>query len=299
MDAAEQLQLLKSVRLLDQIPEKQLAALARFLKPLDLADGQRVFQEGDKGDSLYFVTRGNVRISKRISGADKDLAILAAGDCFGEMALVDDVNRSATASASGPTSLFQLGRADMNLWLKEHPELAVDFFTELVQVQSKRLRRTSTELTLLFDLSNLLLEDVRSPKELLVRVLDRLVPHLEGTWSAAASLYNIFNEEMDFVGHSGGYDFALLTSKLPPTTETRNVWIDPSTYYVSLPGAKKPLGYLVFHAQTPLTDEDRTELGRTLTTVARLLTSALENINFRTEETLRARLKAQSHGAGI
>jgi CRP-like cAMP-binding protein len=299
MDPAEQLKLLKSVRLLDQIPERQLAALAGFLRPVDLMDGAVIFEEGAKGDSLYFVTRGQVRISKKVSGASKDLAILGPGDCFGEMALVEEVARSAGASACGPTSLFQLGRSDMKRWLKEHPALAVDFFTELVLVQSKRLRRTSTELTLLFDLSNLLLENLSSGKELLAQVLDRLVPHLEGAWSASASLYNIFNEEMEPAAGLGSFDFAALASKLPPPTETRSVWIGPGTYYVSLPGAKRPLGFLVFHSEDALTEEERTELGRTLTTVARLLTSALENIEFRTEESLRARLKTKSYGAGI
>lgn len=299
MDTAQRLKLLKSVRLLDQIPERQLAALADFLNPLDLEDGALVFEEGAKGDSLFFVTRGQIRISKKVSGAEKDLAILGPGDCFGEMALVEEVSRSASARAYGAASLFQLGRAEMNRWLKEHPELAVDFFTELVLVQSRRLRHTSNELALLFDLSNLLLEPSASGKELLAKVLDRLVPYLEGSWSACAFLYNVFNAEMEPAASLGSFDFSPLSAQLPPPSEAPSVWIDPATYYVCLPGAKRALGYLVFHSQNSLTVEDRTELGRTLTTVARLLTSALENIEFRTEESLRARLKARSYGAGI
>ncbi len=299
MEASEKLALLKKVRLLDQIPEGHLAALGEFLKPLDFLDGAVIFEEGSKGDSLYFVTLGSVRISKKVKGGPKDLAILAPGDCFGEMALVDTGTRSATAAAAGPTSLFQLGRDDMNRWLKSHPELAVDFFAELVQIQSKRLRRTSNELTLLFDLSSLLLEPINTGKDLLKKVLDHVVPHLEGSWDSAAYLYNIFNEEMDLVGGGTGFDFPALAPKLPPFSAPRSVWIDAQTYHVSLYGPKSLLGYMVFHSHAPLTDEDRGEVGRTLTTVARLLTSALENINFRTDEILRARLKAQSHGSSF
>ena len=187
----------------------------------------------------------------------------------------------------------------MNRWLKSHPELAVDFFAELVQIQSKRLRRTSNELTLLFDLSSLLLEPINTGKDLLKKVLDHVVPHLEGSWDSAAYLYNIFNEEMDLVGGATGFDFPALAPKLPPVLRPRSVWIDAQTYHVSLYGPKSLLGYMVFHSHAPLTDEDRGEVGRTLTTVARLLTSALENINFRTDEILRARLKAQSHGSSF
>lgn len=297
MDASEKLALLKKVRLLDQIPDSQLAALGEFLKPVDLADGAVIFEEGSKGDSLYFVTLGHVRIFKKAKGGPKDLAILGPGDCFGEMALVETSARSATAAAAGSTSLFELGRDDMNRWLKSHPELAVDFFSELAQVQSKRLRRTSNELTLLFDLSNLLLERLSTGKELLNKVLDHVVPHLEGSWSSAAYLYNIFNEEMDKVGGGDGFDFTTLAGKLPPPSETGSVWIDERTYYVCLPGVKQSQGYIVFYSHDPLSQGDRDEVGRTLTTVARLLTSAVENLNFRTDEILRARLKAQTHGS--
>ena len=300
MEPKEKLTLLKSVRLLDQIPERQLSTLGEFLTTVDFDDGAVIFEEGTKGDSLYFVTSGKVRISKRVSGAElKDLAILGPGDCFGEMALVEEVARSARAAAMGKTALFRLHREDMNRWLKSHPELAVDFFAELVQVLSYRLRRTSSELTLIFDLSSLLLEPIKTGQELLSKVLSRVVPHLEGSWSAAAHLYNMFNDEMDFVAGCGSWDFTQSQGKLPPVTETRNLWVEDHLYYVSLPGEKRPLGYLIFHSEALLKDEDRTEVGRTLTTVAQLVTSALENINFRMDQGLRERLKTQSHGANF
>jgi hypothetical protein len=172
------------------------------------------------------------------------------------------------------------------------------FFAQLVQVQSRRLRRASNEIALLFDLSNILLEPCPTGKELLVKVLAHVVPHMHGEWSAAAYLYNVYNEEMDFVAVRGDESYKSFASKLPPPLETRSLWIDGKAYYVSLPGAKRPHGYLLFAATGELSDEQRTEVGRTLTTVARLLTSALENIEFRTEEALRARLSKSSQGYG-
>jgi hypothetical protein len=297
----EKLKLLKSLHLLDHIPEGQLATLEQFLKPVQLKDAAILFEEGSTGESLYFVSGGHITISKKVSGkVFKDLAILGPGDCFGEMALVEATPRSARASASGDTVVLELHRNDLNRWLKEHPSLAIGFFAELVQVQSQRLRRSSREIALLFDLSNLLLEPCPSGKDLLGKILAHVVPHLDGSWTAAAYLYNLYNDEMDFVASEGGGDFAKFSGKLPPPTETRSLWIEGSAYYVSLPGAKRPYGYLLFHSQNPLTEENRTELGRTLGTVARLLTSALENINFRSEDALRARLsKSSSYGPGL
>ncbi len=301
MDPQQKLLALKSVRLLDQIPEAELASLGQFLKPVSFKDGALVFEEGSQGQSMYFISGGQVRISKRVSGTEfKDLAILSPGDSFGEMALIEDVARSARAAAVGDSDLFELARADMNAWFQSRPEIALGFFTELVQQQSKRLRRTSTELTLLFDLANIFLERIPTEKELLAKVLEHCVPHLEGDWAAQAYVYNVFNEEMEFAASRGDFDFGLIAAKLPVTSQSKNLWLDASTYYVSLPGPKNPLGYMVFRAPNALSQEDRDETGRTLSTAAKLLASALENIQHRTDEALRQRLKKTlSHGSGL
>jgi len=299
MEPQDKVRLLKTVRLLEAIPEHQLETLSEFLALVEFAEDSVIFAEGSSGDSIYFVTGGRVRISKRVSAGElKDLALLGPGDCFGEMALIEDVSRSAQAAAMGSTKLLRLHRDDMNRWLKAHPELAVDFFAHLVQTLSGRLRRTSSELTLIYDLSHMLLEPWESGQALLAKVLAHVLPHLEGNWSAAAHLYNVFNDEMDFVAGCGPFAFAAVQGRLPSVKETRNIWIDDHVYYVSLPGDKRPHGYLIFHCEGDPKDDQRAEIGRTLTTVAQLLTSALENINHRIDENLRDRLKKQtSHGA--
>src|ERR1019366_7270978 len=130
----EKLKLLKSLHLLDQIPEDQLTTLEKFLKPVSLKDGEVLFEEGSRGESLFFVSSGHIKISKKVSGQDfKDLAIMGPGDSFGEMAVIEAVTRSARAAASGETVVFKLRRDDLNLWLKENPKAAMAFFAQLVQ----------------------------------------------------------------------------------------------------------------------------------------------------------------------
>ena len=86
----DKLAMLKSIPLLGQIPGRPLSALGELLSPLECTDGAVIFEEGAPGDSLYFVTKGRVRISKNVGGDKRqDLAILGPGDCFGEMALLD------------------------------------------------------------------------------------------------------------------------------------------------------------------------------------------------------------------
>jgi CRP-like cAMP-binding protein len=293
----DKLSLIKTLRLLDGIPDAHLAALADFLKPLELKDGQTLFEEGSAGRSLYFIAAGRIKIGKKAAGDYKDLAILDAGDCFGEMALFETTPRSARAVAAGETTLFELGREDLDRWLKSNPGLAVGFFAELLQVQSGRLRRTSSELTLLFDLSSLLLEPAATNKELLARALARLLPHLPGPWSAAAFLYNMFNDELELAARQGSFDFA---GAAAASAKGDARWLDSSTFAAPLFNPARARGRLIFRAETSLSDEDRTDIGRTLITVARLVSSAVENIDHRTEEDLRGRLRAQqSYGPGI
>jgi CRP/FNR family cyclic AMP-dependent transcriptional regulator len=75
-----------------------LASLSREKK---FAPHQQIFHEGDPGDEMYVLLEGRVMISKFIPGAGEEaLAFLERGDYFGEMALIDNVHRSADAKAS-------------------------------------------------------------------------------------------------------------------------------------------------------------------------------------------------------
>lgn len=296
MADASALKFLKSVRLLAGLPEDRLQELAGLLKPETHADGAAVFEEGGPGDSLYFVSSGHVRIAKKIPAEDgrtdyKELAVVGPGGCFGEMALVESVRRSADAIASGETALLRLGRAEFEAWLrkKADPLLAMQLFTGIVEVVSANLRRSSNELTLLFDLSQLLLEPFRSPKDLLDKVLRRLRRYLEGDWRAGAYVYNEFNDEMALVDAEGPFQAEGLGFGMAPSG---NAWAGDSVYQVVFPGRQRAMGFLVFHWPAPLEPEEKNEKARTLTTVGRLVAAALENLAYRTDEELRSRLKA-------
>lgn len=294
MAQPDRVALLRSLELFDQYTEERLRALAGYLEPLSFADGAEIFTEGTDGDGLYFIVSGRVRISKKLGGGgEKDLASLGPGDCLGEMALLDTMKRSASAYAAGAAELLRLKRDDLQRWLQADPSLAMQFFAELVQVQSRRLRRTSSEVALLFDLSSLLLEAHESGKALLAKALDRLLPHLEGDWAADARVYNAFNEELDAAATRGE---VLEDIPVPGPSAPFSAWVDERTLALTLRAPRRLLGVLRFRAKTAPDAAQRAETARTLETAGRLLTSALENLEFRTDEALRERLKSRSHG---
>jgi len=265
----EKIKLLKAMRLLSSIPERQLTGLAEFLRPKELEPGAIVFAEGSTGMSLYFVSTGRVRISKSGSdGSTTDLALLGPGDFFGEMALIEEATRSASATASSPCVVFELFRGDLARWVKTNPQQAVQFFAELVHLQSDRLRRTSNELTLHSDLSNLLFGQAQPASDLLPKVLDRVLPRLDGAWSAAAYLCPEKGAAKLLVVKGGG-EFG----PIPP--KGTGGWLDDSTFHVAL-GGMKSVAHLVFWSKTPVRKDLRDDVTRCLTTVARLTSSAIE-----------------------
>jgi CRP-like cAMP-binding protein len=295
MTAPDRVALLRSLELFDQYSEERLRALSVYLEPLSFADTAEIFAEGSIGDGLYFVLSGRVRVTKRLGGGgQKDLASLGAGDCFGEMALLDAVARSAGAYASGTAELLRLKRDNLKSWLSADPNLAMQFFAELVQIQSRRLRRTSAELALLYDLSILLIEPATTPVALLERALGRVLPHLDGDWAACAYAYNPYNEEMDLAGAAGAESFGPEAAAMPPKAAPGQAWEDARTLVLVLRSPTKLLATLRFRAAAAPDEGRRAETARTLSAVARLLTSALENLDFRADEALRRRLKTRN-----
>ena len=90
------------------LPLPTLDALALALTPVEVADGEVIFRQGDGGDRFYIVDTGAVDVI--IDGVHANL--LGAGSAFGEIALLRDVPRTATIVARGDTLLAALERSE-------------------------------------------------------------------------------------------------------------------------------------------------------------------------------------------
>ena len=104
--------------------------------------GQVVFREGDAGDALYVVVRGEVRLLRRDpAGQEVALAVVKAGSVFGELALIDGEPRSATAVAVGVCGFFVIERDDFMKLLSSSPRMLGDLMVGM----SGKIRQTNTE----------------------------------------------------------------------------------------------------------------------------------------------------------
>jgi len=141
---SEEAQSLARVPLFKRLDPQELEKLAERIDQVDFKSGETIFNEHDRGDSLYVVETGSVRIWV----VDEDvnevtLAELKPGDFFGELAVLDRGERSSSATAVTDIHLHRLSSDDFQEFLIQHPEAAVDVLCEI----SARMRQTNQIVT--------------------------------------------------------------------------------------------------------------------------------------------------------
>lgn len=99
--------------------------------------GQEIFAEGSRGDMMYVILEGEVEILKSAqAGSAKVLSTLGKGEFFGEMALIDESPRSASAVAKVDTKLLGMNESVLDTYILTNPEFA----SKMIRNLAKRLR---------------------------------------------------------------------------------------------------------------------------------------------------------------
>ena len=109
-----------------------------------LQQDEVLFDEGEKGDAMYLIREGKIKITKGKGEDEKVLAVLKEGDFFGEMAIIDGSPRSAGAIAASVVSLLVIDKETFKSKIKENP--LVEYVLETL---SHRLRTTNEQIRLL------------------------------------------------------------------------------------------------------------------------------------------------------
>ena len=145
---------LRGIPLFDGLTDQQLGAVSRAARRRKVAAGAVILEEGGRDDSLYIVARGSVEVAKRLGlsaesqleVAKKTLIRLEAPQFFGEIGLLDDIERSATISAHGDCELLELGRSEWQRLVEEDLALGYRVLHNMAIVLGQRLRRTDRDV---------------------------------------------------------------------------------------------------------------------------------------------------------
>jgi hypothetical protein len=134
----EKVMILKGSEFFRNFPGSDLAGIASLADAVHLDAGEVVFELGDEGDAFYVVVKGSIKISR----GRTELATLGSREGFGEMAILDRDTRSATATASEPTTLLKLDRDSFDRVVEQNPVVARGIY----RVLTERLRNTLAQI---------------------------------------------------------------------------------------------------------------------------------------------------------
>jgi CRP-like cAMP-binding protein len=99
-----------------------------------------VFNKGDHGDAMFLVLEGEVRARVMVGGRESTLATMTVGECFGELAVIDESPRSADVVANRESVLLKISAGALKRLFQEAPALAAPFLLGLSKTITSRVR---------------------------------------------------------------------------------------------------------------------------------------------------------------
>ena len=206
---------LRDVALFQGLGQDDLTEILRISEQERVDAGEYVFEEGERGDHFYVIVHGEIELRKATGDGFRKLAVLRPGQAFGEMALLNQTPRSASAFAQKDTYLLSVSRAAFSLMLGGDT-LAVRLLKNL----SKALWATSVRLASQQrtaapeqERGHETLSD--SNRHLRARLLPRVTPRVSGYDIAASTL-----AAKDGTGCTA-WDWFVLTDGRPAFVVTR------------------------------------------------------------------------------
>jgi CRP-like cAMP-binding protein len=134
------IELLQRMPIFGAIHEETLRFLLDQVQEVEVGAGEFFFREGDRAHSMFVLVVGEVAILKGWRGHELVLHHLKAGDCFGEMALLDLFPRSASVRAQTPCTAMELGSTDLYRLFERDAEQFALIQMNIGREISRRLR---------------------------------------------------------------------------------------------------------------------------------------------------------------
>jgi CRP-like cAMP-binding protein len=132
--------------LFEMLSSAELETLAELSQVRVCAPGDVVFEEGQPGDSLFVIARGQVEVLGRDGGVPRPLAVLEPPEFFGEMSLIDKEYRSATLRARTEAVLLQLTARGLATFRESHRDGFTFLVLNIARSLSARLREANARL---------------------------------------------------------------------------------------------------------------------------------------------------------
>jgi len=148
------IEILKNLSLFSELNYSAVKELTYLFSDRVFQGGETIFEENDTGNSLLVIISGEVRITQRanVSG-EETLTVLKQGDFFGEMALLEDLPRSATAIAHSDACVMEISQERFLRFIEKDPASGVKILVTLAKSLSARLRDADGKIKAFVNLS--------------------------------------------------------------------------------------------------------------------------------------------------
>lgn len=190
--------LLEACPLFKNLTEPELVRVRSAAREFTFAAGETIFKEGDPGNGIYVVKSGLAQISVVLNQVDRViLTRVNPGELFGEMAVLDDNPRSASATTETETVLYFISREDLLLMLESIPRLSFFFVREMSQrlrdfnLQYVRETLQVERLSLLGRFASSIVHDLKNPLNII-----GLTSEIIGAETASAALRRTARERI-------------------------------------------------------------------------------------------------------
>jgi CRP-like cAMP-binding protein len=138
--------------LFENFNQTEIRVLSQFMQAYRTEPGVEIIREGDAGDFMVFLIEGRIEVFKQDRwNAPRLIAVIAPGQSFGEMSMIDGEPRFASCIAAEPCMIAVLSRDSLARIILEHTTLGAKILMELVLMLSQRLRQTSSKLLAYMD----------------------------------------------------------------------------------------------------------------------------------------------------
>ncbi len=154
MDSQERIALLKEIDLFQSFAVAELAAFAEAIEELEFPADTVIFTEGTPGQEMFILLEGTLQIFKN----KRAITTIQPIDYVGEMAIIEEKNRSATVISSTPVRLFRITSTQFNRYLASQPRPLISLMATL----SRRIREDTQQLAQEYEKANILIHDMRN-----------------------------------------------------------------------------------------------------------------------------------------
>jgi CRP/FNR family cyclic AMP-dependent transcriptional regulator len=131
---------LRRIKIFADMDERQLASFLEYMELLKFLPNAVIFRKGEQGDAMFLVLQGEVRARVMLGDRESTLSTMGVGECFGELAVVDESSRSADVVANTESVLLKISAGALKRLFKEAPALSAPFLFGLSKTITTRVR---------------------------------------------------------------------------------------------------------------------------------------------------------------